>query len=59
MAMPKAWDDFYAAILQTIDDLVELDPAPDTPEGRMLERLSLAVEEYEKITYPIGNSRRG
>lgn len=55
MSMPKAWDDFYAAILQAIDDLMALDPASDTPEGRMLDKLSAAVEEFEKVTYPIGN----
>jgi antitoxin component HigA of HigAB toxin-antitoxin module len=51
--MNKAFDDFYAAILELVDDLVELDPEPSSAEGKMLQTLAAAVEEYEKKVYPI------
>ncbi|WP_369751598.1 type II toxin-antitoxin system HigA family antitoxin, partial [Pandoraea sp. B-6] len=34
-----------------IEDLVVLDPTPDSPEGGELELLSLLVEDYERRTY--------
>jgi len=52
--MPSPFEAFHEAVLECIKDLMELDPAADSPEGRLLDRLASAVEEYEKVTYPIG-----
>ena len=47
--MEPAFKDFYAACIALVTDLVELDPAADSPEGKLLIGLATAIEEYEKI----------
>ncbi|VWB11551.1 ImmA/IrrE family metallo-endopeptidase [Burkholderia metallica] len=41
----------YREYMTRIEDLVVLDPTPDSPEGGELELLSLLVEDYERRTY--------
>ncbi|KWA26521.1 hypothetical protein WL35_06490 [Burkholderia ubonensis] len=41
----------YREYMTRIEDLVVLDPAPDSPEGGELELLSLLVEDYERRNY--------
>jgi HTH-type transcriptional regulator / antitoxin HigA len=43
----------YERAIQEIAALIELDPAPDTPEGERLEVLALLVQDYEAKHYPI------
>ena len=43
----------YEHALKEIARLVETDPAPDTPEGELLELLALVVQDYESRHYPI------
>jgi HTH-type transcriptional regulator/antitoxin HigA len=43
----------YRAMLAQVSDLIDLDPAPDTPEGERLEVLSTLVEAWEAEHYPI------
>lgn len=40
--------ELHAAVLQMIEILVEIDPDPKSPEGKLLEGLASAAEEYEK-----------
>ncbi|MDP8239677.1 MAG: hypothetical protein P9X24_11360 [Candidatus Hatepunaea meridiana] len=39
--------------LKTIEELMDLEPDPGTPDGDKLETLSLLVEDYESRIYPI------
>ncbi|OMT53394.1 hypothetical protein AQ860_08555 [Burkholderia pseudomallei] len=41
----------YREYMTRIEDLVMLDPTPDSPEGGELELLSLLVEDYERRNY--------
>jgi len=41
------------AMLAQVSDLIDLDPAPETPEGERLEVLSPLVEAWESEHYPI------
>jgi HTH-type transcriptional regulator/antitoxin HigA len=43
----------YRATLKRASVLVDLDPAPATPEGDELEILSILVERYEDEHYPM------
>ena len=43
--------DQYAQYLARIEELVPIDPAPDSSLGQELELLSLLVEEYEGRTF--------
>jgi len=43
----------YRAALARVSELVDLDPAPDTPEGEHLEVLGTLVQAYEAQHYPI------
>lgn len=43
----------YREALTELAPLVDMDPAPDTPEGDRLEVLGLLVEAYEKKHYPM------
>lgn len=43
----------YREALAELAPLIDLDPAPDTPEGDRLEVLGLLVEAYEKARYPM------
>jgi HTH-type transcriptional regulator/antitoxin HigA len=43
----------YKAMLAVVSDLIDLDPAPDSPEGERLEVLGLLVQAWEEKHYPI------
>jgi HTH-type transcriptional regulator/antitoxin HigA len=43
----------YRATLAQVSALIDLDPAPDTPEGEALEVLGTLIEAYEANHYPI------
>lgn len=43
----------YRAMLARVSDLIDLDPAPDTPEGEALEVLGTLVQAYEARRWPI------
>jgi HTH-type transcriptional regulator/antitoxin HigA len=43
----------YRAMLAQVSALIDLDPAPDTPEGERLEVLGTLVEAYEAKHHPI------
>ena len=45
----------YRTTLARVSALVDLDPAPDSPEGEELEVLGTLVEAYETRHYPIGS----
>ncbi|CAN7575307.1 transcriptional regulator [Acidovorax sp. LjRoot118] len=45
----------YRTTLARVSALVDLDPAPDSPEGEELEVLGTLVEAYESRHYPIGS----
>lgn len=51
--MGKA-DDYHQRVLDVITELITLDPAADSPEGRLLAILADAAEEFEREQYPIG-----
>ncbi len=44
--------------LAQIYDLMQMDITEDSKESNELERLSILVEEYEKINYPIPKPNR-
>jgi len=50
---PIRTDADYRAALAVVSDLIDLDPAPDTPEGGRLEVIGTLVEAYERQHYPI------
>jgi HTH-type transcriptional regulator/antitoxin HigA len=43
----------YEVALERVYNLMQLDPADDSPESDELELLALLVEHYEDINYPI------
>ena len=43
----------YEAALKAVSALVDMDPAPGTPEGDELEILAILVEKYEAEHFPI------
>lgn len=43
----------YRATLAQVSALIDLDPAPDTPEGEALEVLGTLIEAYEANHWPI------
>lgn len=45
----------YRAALARVSDLVDLDPALESPEGEQLEILGTLVEAYEAKHYPIAS----
>jgi HTH-type transcriptional regulator/antitoxin HigA len=51
----RSEDDYEAAVAE-IDRLLDLDPAPFTPESDRLELLALLVESYEAQHEPIDDS---
>jgi hypothetical protein len=42
----------YNALLEVIKALMDLDPAEDSPEGRLLSSFSAIAERYEQEKYP-------
>lgn len=45
--------DDYKVALARASELVDLDPAPTTPEGDELELLSIIIERYETEHFPV------
>lgn len=45
-------DDLYSSILELVSVLMALDPAEDTPLGRLLIGMATAMEAYEKEKFP-------
>ena len=43
----------YKAALREVSPLIDLDPAPDTPEGERLEVLATLIEAYEARHHPM------
>ncbi|CAG9169945.1 helix-turn-helix domain-containing protein [Cupriavidus pinatubonensis] len=43
----------YVEALQIVSDLVDADPAPNTPDGDRLEILATLVERYEAEHFPL------
>ncbi len=43
----------YREYLNMIDELISIDPDPDTPEGKSLELLSVLIESYESKRFNI------
>ena len=50
---PIRTEDDYRAALQEVSALVDMDPAPGTPEGDRLDVMATLVEAYEVKHYPI------
>jgi len=46
------FEKFYESVLNVVGSLIILDPPLSSPEGRLLENLAVAIEEYEKVKYP-------
>ena len=44
----------HKAALKLVSKLVDLDPAPSTPDGDMLEVMSTLIAAYEAKHFPIG-----
>ncbi len=47
----EAFKPFHQSMLDLIVVLVEMNPLSDTPEGRLLDGLAMAVETYELAIY--------
>ena len=41
-------DEKYREYLSIVDELIDIDPDPDSTEGELLETLSILIEDYEK-----------
>jgi hypothetical protein len=50
---PSPAEQYHEAILTILGELMQADPAVDSPEGRLLVKLADAVEAYEKVMYPM------
>ena len=50
---PIRTEDDYRAVLREVSALVDLDPAPETPQGERLDVLSTLVEAYERKHHAI------
>jgi hypothetical protein len=48
MEFNKPFEDLYTACCDLIGELCKIDPAADSPEGKLLTGLAAAVEAYEK-----------
>ena len=46
-------EDDYRAALKRVSALVDIDPEVGTPEGDELEVLSILVERYEDVLFPV------
>jgi HTH-type transcriptional regulator/antitoxin HigA len=47
-------DEEHAAALIELDQLLELDPAPGSPQADELQLLALVIEIYEQRRWPVG-----
>lgn len=45
----------HAAALADLDELMDLDPVPGTPEFDRLDLLATIIERYERAAFPIEN----
>ena len=45
----------YRSALKIVSRLIDMDPAPNTPEGDHLELLGTLVEAWERRHFPIDN----
>jgi hypothetical protein len=52
-AVSPEFTQLYDACVRCIDALVAMDPAPDTPEGKLLLGLATAIEEFEKSEFGV------
>lgn len=50
---PIRADADYEAALKAVSTLMDMDPAPSTPEGGDLEILAILVEKYEAEHFPM------
>jgi hypothetical protein len=57
--MTPEFKEVYDATMLAIDALIAQDPAPDTPEGKLLNGLAAAIEEYEKVEFPFPADTEG
>lgn len=46
----------HKAALKLVSKLVDLDPAPGTPDGDMLEVMSTLIAAYEAKHFPVGSA---
>jgi len=46
-------EEAYTLTLARVDELVALDPDPESTEGEELQVLSILIEDYERRQYPI------
>jgi HTH-type transcriptional regulator/antitoxin HigA len=53
VARPIRTESDYEQALTEIEQLMDLDPDPESPDGERLELLSILVEAYEEQHYPI------
>ncbi|WP_421567421.1 hypothetical protein [Stenotrophomonas sp. PD6] len=42
----------YKLALKSVSELVEADPAPDSPEGEFLDVMATLIEAYEAEQFP-------
>jgi hypothetical protein len=48
----------YEACLAAVQALVEMDPDPETPEGKLLTGLAAVVEQFEAAEFPLDRGGR-
>jgi hypothetical protein len=53
MAGPRFADFCHQRVIEVITSLVVMDPPLDSPEGKLLSLLAIAIETFEKEHYPI------
>lgn len=49
----KTEHELHEACINVIDGLMKLNPPKDSPFGRLLENMAIAVEAYEAEVYPL------
>lgn len=50
--VPSPAEQFHEAVLAIVGELMHGDPAADSPEGKVLDKLADAIEAYERATLP-------
>lgn len=50
---PTPEEKLYRATLRAVERLVAADPAVDSAEGQLLGQLSAAIEQYERVKFPL------
>ena len=56
---PTPEEKLYRATLRAVERLVAADPAVGSAEGQLLGQLSAAIEQYERVKFPIASSTAG